>query len=142
MKLALASDLHFEFYNDPNWLPPLAGIVTNDTPDILVLAGDIGIGEGVIEAIERIAAALPCTQILWVAGNHEYFHQNYDDTLEKFRGAFQSSDRIHFLERGAIEINGWPLSRLYSLDRFLMVCSALNLSASWTARASASPITT
>tara|TARA_B110000116_G_C16777109_1_gene556315 strand:- start:460 stop:1281 length:822 start_codon:yes stop_codon:yes gene_type:complete len=107
MKLALASDLHFEFHRDPAWLPRLAGIHSGKAPDILVLAGDISIGDGAIEAVERISNDLPDAVILWVAGNHEYFHQNYDDTLEKFKQAFQDSERIHFLERDAVEINGW-----------------------------------
>lgn len=59
MKLALASDLHFELYKDNRWLPPISGIEGGDAPDILVLAGDIGVEEGAIEAVERLGATAP-----------------------------------------------------------------------------------
>ena len=43
LKIAYASDIHFEFeIQPPNWLPVLP-----DAPDIFILAGDINIGDKV-----------------------------------------------------------------------------------------------
>ena len=102
MKLALASDLHSEFYTDENWLPPLPS-----TADILVLAGDIGVGEQAITFVHKVAAKLPKTTILWVAGNHEFYRQNIDKTKQLYFESFQDNPQVHFLDNTSITLNGW-----------------------------------
>ncbi|MEC8428645.1 MAG: metallophosphoesterase, partial [Pseudomonadota bacterium] len=68
MNLAYASDLHFEYHReDPNWLPALP-----ENADVLVLAGDIDSGADAIESVRRLSDALPDTDIIYVAGNHEF----------------------------------------------------------------------
>ncbi len=47
MKIFLISDIHFEFHNNVDWLPPLPDV---NQFDVLVLAGDIGMGPGWLQA--------------------------------------------------------------------------------------------
>lgn len=107
MKLALASDMHLEFYRDGQALPPIPGINQTNPPDILVLAGDIAVGHAAIIQVKYFAEQLPNTQIIFVAGNHEHYYGDYFGTLTRFRDAFKDSGQIHFLERESVTINGW-----------------------------------
>ncbi len=101
MKVGLASDLHFEF-NDAGWLPPLPGDC-----DVMVLAGDIAVGDKAISAVSRIAEMMPNAQIIWVAGNHEFYKCSIDKQLKKFKAAFVDNSRIHFLENSQVDIGGY-----------------------------------
>lgn len=101
MKIAVLSDIHSEFYNDSNWLPPLP-----KKADVLVLAGDIAIGQELQTIVNRIAAALPQTQLVVVAGNHEFYRQPRQKTLQQYRDSFAGNPQIHFLENDYVDING------------------------------------
>ncbi len=61
MKLHILSDLHIEF---ADFEPP----TTN--ADVIVLAGDIGVGT---DGLEWAAARLPDVPVIYVPGNHEYY---------------------------------------------------------------------
>ena len=103
MKIRFISDIHAEFYSDPSWLPPLPSA---DDCDVLVLGGDISSGGGTIDTVRRIGAALPKTQILFIAGNHDFYGVEIGDQIEKFRTAFENDDRIHFLENDSLTMDG------------------------------------
>lgn len=103
MKICYASDLHFEFHeNEPGWLPSLP-----KECDVMILAGDIGIGEGAIDAVFRIAEELPDTPVIFVSGNHEFYHTSIDKQLDRFKQAFEGESHIHFLENDTVEIKGY-----------------------------------
>lgn len=102
LKIGYSSDLHFEFHkHDSEWLPALP-----ESCDVMVLAGDIGTKEGAIEAVKRIAGALLQAEIIFVAGNHEFYRSSIDNQLTIYREAFKDESRIHFLENDAVEIAG------------------------------------
>lgn len=101
LTVAVISDLHFEFRKgDSNWMPPLP-----TDCDVLVLAGDIGLGQGALDAVFKIADALPETYIIWVAGNHEFYRQSIDKQLAKYRAACAGNPQIHFLENETVNID-------------------------------------
>ena len=105
MKVTLASDVHFEFHkNEPNWLPKIA-----KNCDLIILAGDIEVGVAAIDSVLRIADAHPQSQLIFVAGNHEFYRQNIEKQLEHYRQAFSKNTRVHFLENNHIEINGYHI---------------------------------
>lgn len=99
MKVAVLSDIHAEFYKNDDWLPPLP-----TEADVLVLAGDIAIGPQLEPVVSRISRALPNTDIVLIAGNHEYYRQPRQKTLKGFRQAFTSHPKIHFLENDYVDI--------------------------------------
>lgn len=103
MRIAIASDLHFEFYrNKPEWLPPLPS-----NCDVLVLAGDIGVGQEALDAAFKIADLLTDIHIIWVAGNHEFYKQCINKQTDSYRAACANHDRVHFLENEVVVINGY-----------------------------------
>jgi len=85
MKIHLLSDLHLEF---EQYTPSLEA----SKADIVLLAGDIGVkGRGVDWARE----AFSCP-VIYVPGNHSYFREHIDLTLEKMRAT--SCDRVRVLD--------------------------------------------
>ncbi len=98
MKIQLLSDLHHEYHTDE--VPPIA----ESAADVVILAGDIDVGTaGISWAVaesERLAKPL-----IYVAGNHEYYHGDIA-ALDELRAAAAGSDAVHFLERDAVVIDG------------------------------------
>jgi Icc-related predicted phosphoesterase len=100
MKIFAASDLHFEFHNNIEWLPPLPSA---DTFDVLVLAGDIGSGAFIGSALRRLRGQFPDKPIIFVAGNHEHYNKNIHRDLM----ARVDVPDVHYLENGRVDINGY-----------------------------------
>jgi predicted phosphodiesterase len=105
MKLGIASDIHMEIQR--RIVAPYSLDLTSPGVDVLILAGDIDCGSKLIDSIRELSLDLPDTDIIVVAGNHEYYHGHYDNLLREFRTNFAWDDRIHFLEKEAVEIGGY-----------------------------------
>ncbi len=91
VKLHILSDLHLEFSDFD--LP-------ETDADIIVLAGDIGLGTKGLEWARRQTDK----PILYVAGNHEYYNREYHSALENMRETAKQLD-IHFLENDEIVLH-------------------------------------
>lgn len=95
MKLQLLSDLHMEMTG----LLPLAG----NQADALILAGDIHVGTaGLKWAVEQ--AEIRQKPVFYVAGNHEFYHQEYWTLMDEMRAIDESHPLVHFMERDQIVI--------------------------------------
>jgi len=91
MKLHILSDLHTEFHS---FDPP------QTDADIVVLAGDIGVGTGGIEWAARQFIEKP---VIYVPGNHEYYDHDIGLTDEL---KSRAPDNIHVLDNDSREIGG------------------------------------
>ena len=84
MKIQLLSDLHNEFLRGGKQVDGhlWTGVIPQTDADIIVLAGDIDTGtngaEWAISESERLAKT-----ILYVPGNHEFYHHEYFSVREK-----------------------------------------------------------
>lgn len=87
MKIRLFSDLHLEF---ATFVPPPA------QADLVVLAGDIDVGPA--SGILWARYYFPDTPVLIVCGNHEFYGQHLDSTLEYMKKIAQSESDIWVLE--------------------------------------------
>jgi predicted phosphodiesterase len=94
MRLRVLSDLHCEFR--PVVVPPAAA-------DVVVLAGDIHQG---VESVAWMREQFPEQPVVFVAGNHEFYHQTVPTALDELRAACQGTN-IHFLENEAVELGGF-----------------------------------
>lgn len=91
MRILIYSDLHLEFASfEP---APISA-------DLVVLAGDIGRGE---KAVEWVNDAFDC-DVVYVAGNHEYYGGNLNRTWEKMRHLAKS--HVHLLENESFVYKG------------------------------------
>ena len=93
MRLQILSDLHIEF-----------GPCEIDAPstDIVVLAGDIGVGtRGLLWARRQF----PETPIIYVPGNHEYYGHALPRLTDKLI-ILGKEQGVHVLENGVVEVKG------------------------------------
>jgi len=129
MKFLLASDLHTEFWKGKC---PLPSLPNPDEYDVVILAGDIGIGTTGIEwALEYFPMD---KEILYLAGNHEFYHQDYHQFRIDARKAVEGT-RIKLLDPGVVEyddcvvigatlwsslfLNGYPYQQDWQYERAL-----------------------
>jgi len=93
MKLNIMSDLHLEFGN--------MRVPAGD--GILILAGDIHTGT---KATEFINEALNVyDKVLYVFGNHEFYHNDYNKVIDWWLKAASCRDNLHVLHNDSVIIN-------------------------------------
>jgi predicted phosphodiesterase len=115
MKIALASDLHLEFGD--------LDIVNTDNAQVLILSGDICVAadldmrdrrqtemgfaryrsERFHDFFERCAANFP--HVIYVMGNHEYYHSDFATTLGDMRRKLAHLSNLYIMERDVKVIN-------------------------------------
>lgn len=122
MKIALASDLHLEF--ETITLPNTEGA------KVLILSGDICVAHSLHDhPIDKPVPAdamkpgrnqsaaykyreffdhvsMEYDNVVYVAGNHEFYHGRYPDAYEWLHEEMKRYDNIHFLDMDQIEIDG------------------------------------
>lgn len=111
MKIALTSDLHLEFRgHQPLNLP---------TADVLVLAGDVLVAEDLrkpnptdsrAQRVQRYrsfldSVAAQYAHVVYVAGNHEFYHGKFNQTLDILRRETARYTNLYFLENNHIDID-------------------------------------
>ncbi len=97
MRIGLYSDLHLEFKRykgDVIWNIP------KTDADVIVLAGDIEAGLHGITWASAQSKRLN-KPIIYVAGNHEFYHSTYRTLLQGMRDAANDSG-VHFLENETV----------------------------------------
>lgn len=96
MKLFLASDIHREFYENPQEIEiPLC--------DVIVLAGDISKMEEALSYCSHLAEHHDIP-VIFVPGNHEYYNGNYTDLSVIARN--YNDKKVHILMDDMTVIDG------------------------------------
>ena len=101
MKIALASDLHYEFHGPHSHVEVPAGT------DVLILAGDIGTLSTLPHALKHYATCAP--NVLYITGNHEFYgHEAADKVAGLIADLEATCPNLKHLtaEKGVIEIDG------------------------------------
>ncbi|TJY56203.1 serine/threonine protein phosphatase [Sinimarinibacterium sp. CAU 1509] len=96
LKLRIYSDLHLELGR----FHPVFG--TDYGEDLVILAGDIDVGTGAIEWATNRFAGRP---VVYVLGNHEYYHQEFGNLVERCRAAARGTS-VHVLENDVLDFRG------------------------------------
>tara|TARA_Y100000310_G_scaffold226104_1_gene228197 strand:+ start:292 stop:1038 length:747 start_codon:yes stop_codon:yes gene_type:complete len=102
MKVLLLSDLHFEFHSDNG--SELLNEIDQSTYDVLVLAGDIDISTRICVTLERISALAYPRPVLFVAGNHEFYHASLQSVRSQIFNL--TIPNFHYLQDQAITLEG------------------------------------
>lgn len=94
MKVHILSDLHTEFspFKDPK-----------PERDLVVLAGDIGVGYDVIPFVRSFEQSC---KTVFVAGNHEYYGGNLEQQDNEYQGQLPDS----FLQMDVVECRGYKIA--------------------------------
>lgn len=122
MRIRILSDLHLE--HNSLQLKPIEA-------DVVVLAGDISLG---IKGLEWAAQTFPETPVIYVPGNHEFYHHEYHSMLDEMR-RYAATGKVYFLENEAVEIEGirflgctlWSDFNLYGNALYHAQCVRRNL---------------
>ena len=101
MKIQIASDLHLETWRDTK-LDEQAFKPAKDR-DLLILAGDIGVGIG---ALQFIMGELQHSPVVYVAGNHEHYGLTmHGEVEETWTSIANDTPGLHFLNGKAVTID-------------------------------------
>lgn len=98
MNIQIASDLHLEFLQ--NRFPGYRIIEPAPDADVLVIAGDIHCNTRAVETF----ADWP-VPVVYVHGNHEAYHEEYFDLVDRMRSA-AAGGNVHYLEQEEFVLNG------------------------------------
>jgi predicted phosphodiesterase len=104
VRIQLLSDLHFEFHRDAG-----ESFVSSLEPagvDVLVLAGDIAVGDAIPHALELFCRRYAAGTVVYVLGNHEFYIAGRERVLELVSGAVERHDNLIWLDGGCAEIGG------------------------------------
>lgn len=99
MEILPISDIHAEFYS-PN---KLNSILSNlPDADVLIIAGDLAESSNVEPHLKFLSEKFP--EIIYVLGNHEYYHSSYEETQNIIQNI--DIDNLHILDKSTITIDG------------------------------------
>ncbi|MGZ4995523.1 MAG: metallophosphoesterase [Methylobacter sp.] len=132
MKLFVTSDIHTEVANrkfDPVFSYDCLHFNRPDEADVIILAGDIGEW---VNGLEWARNRFKHQEIIYVAGNHEYYDSDLA-ILDELQGKAKELD-IHFLENDSVIIKGvrflgctlWTDFDRYSSEEISRAWSTMN----------------
>lgn len=100
MRIALVSDLHFEFHADKG--KSFVDSIDVSNVDVLILAGDITTHDSIKQALEWFSAK--GKPVLYVLGNHEFYNSSFEDVYNIVKSV--KLPNIHILNNDIVEIDG------------------------------------
>ena len=104
MKIQIASDLHLEIWK--RFLPdPARQFAPDESRDLLILAGDITDGKRQF-GVSFVRREIATSPVIYVPGNHEYFHAKRRDTEAFWRGLARENEGLYYLNDDTVEIGG------------------------------------
>lgn len=96
MKVQYMSDLHLEFGDM---------IIPDAVGDVLVLAGDIGVGTDAVDWINK--AAKEFKDVIYILGNHEFYHNDMPALITYMRKTPDLfATNVHFMDNDTLTIDG------------------------------------
>lgn len=99
MRIWVMSDLHLEFSD-------MALPLTIPQAEACIVAGDV-LTKGVVPSLEWLAANIvPHMPVVFVAGNHEFYDANIDDSIAAAKAFAAAIGELYFLDGETIEIGG------------------------------------
>lgn len=107
MRIQFVSDLHLEFPATGGTLP-LENV--DGKTDLLVLAGDICVGrraERFRPFFQHCADIFP--RVVYIAGNHEFYHGDIEETHDNLRAAVRGLPNVSYLDRELIDLGPYQL---------------------------------
>ena len=104
MKIQIASDIHLETAEDQSPYPLVERFKPVVSRDLLVLAGDIGVGNMAERFVER---ELKVSPVIYVPGNHEYYSEVSRQMIDEEWGYFSGINAgFHYLVAENVQIDG------------------------------------
>ena len=113
MKIAICSDLHLEF--------DTISLENTENADVLILSGDICVAKNLTkkdnyDILDRFGRSekwhkffQECCErfphVIYIMGNHEHYHGDYNDTVTILRGRLGYLANLHILDKEMVQFN-------------------------------------
>ena len=104
MRLQVLSDLHFEFHADAG--ASFVGSLNPEGVDVLVVAGDLAVGEGIGPALDLLCTRYARSVVVYVHGNHEFYGCPRERVVAVTRAACGRHTNLRWLDAMLVEIQG------------------------------------
>jgi predicted phosphodiesterase len=104
MRIQLLSDVHVEFHADRG-VDFVRSLEPSDV-DVLVLAGDIAVGAGIVPALNLFCERYRDATVVYVHGNHEFYGTDRESVLALTREAAALNRNLFWLDSEVVEIRG------------------------------------
>jgi len=104
MRIQLVSDVHVEFHRDGG-----RAFVESLDPtnvDVLVLAGDIAVAEGIPEALGLFCKRYRESSVIYVHGNHEFYGSDRRSVCSLTQRAERENENLVWLDNSLAEVRG------------------------------------
>lgn len=113
MKVFNTSDIHLEHFNDVSNSPLNSSLKTIPIGDILILSGDIWninftLPEIYLPFFETVSKNFK--YVIYNCGNHEFYHSDYQTTLQLYYDFFNKFDNVIFLHNSDFYIPEFNLN--------------------------------
>ena len=92
LKIAYCSDLHFEHYNESWWQYMIESYMVDPYTELIIIAGDIAVGAFNVSKILTMMYNTYKIPIIYIPGNHEYYHGTIEDFNKEINDYFSSND--------------------------------------------------
>ena len=102
MRITPISDIHLE-HQLPGTFEDMIAAIPRDI-DVLVVAGDVGYHGRLSSFFDVVCDNF--SEIIYVIGNHEYYHTSVDAVMESMQKISDKHDNFHFLNNGVCTIDG------------------------------------
>lgn len=108
MRILILSDIHAEVWREaPREAQSLLSATHPDLsksmPDVVILAGDIDVGDRAVIWADENFPGLP---VIYVHGNHEAYGHKIDTLKVKLADSCAETGHVHFLDRSELVIGG------------------------------------
>ena len=102
MRIQLLSDLHFEFHRDGG--QSFVESLNPDGIDVLVLAGDIAVGEDLPDALDLLCRRYRNSSVIYVHGNHEFYHSSLGRVHQLTMMAIRNNPNLAWLNKAGVKV--------------------------------------
>ena len=109
MKIAFASDFHFEFYDNINIAKSMIEqwVFDLDT-DMIVIAGDLHVGSKKVIKLLNFIYELYNIPIIYVPGNHEYYRSSFSkENANFYRNGITHDGEYYILLRNSVSFGDY-----------------------------------
>lgn len=105
-RIKILSDLHFEAQPDKG--VAMCKIIKrqNQAMDVLVVAGDLTDANYLAQSLTIICKAVAPKPVVYVLGNHEYYHSNREDVRDIMTDLGGHITNLHWLDDNHVTLNG------------------------------------
>jgi Icc-related predicted phosphoesterase len=105
MRLQLLSDLHFEFHRDSG--RSFVDSLDSTGIDVLVLAGDIAVAEGIPPALALLCERFRDAAVVFVHGNHEFYGSDRNLVVAITKQTQAENPNLVWLDSSGTELHGF-----------------------------------